>query len=90
MSESDANDYFIRVINDAYLTTIIHGFKNQRKGRRLKWKIPAARHKWLVKSDQRRWAEEIYFFLPKYQKIIQFYYIVLQPGKKTATIVHVP
>ena len=56
-SESHANDYFITVIIDAYLTTILHEFKNPRKSRRLKRKIPTARRKWLVKRDLRRQAE---------------------------------
>jgi hypothetical protein len=55
--ESDANDYFIKVIIDSYLTTILYEIKSQRKSRRLKQKIPAARRKWLVKRDQRQRTE---------------------------------
>jgi hypothetical protein len=42
-SESNANNYFIKVRIDAYLPAKLHEFKSQRKSRRLKWKIPATR-----------------------------------------------
>ena len=57
-SQADANDYFIQVVVNNYVTTTLHVFqKNQRKWERLKRKVPSARKKWIKKRDERRKAE---------------------------------
>ena len=59
-SKSDANDYFIKIIVDSYVTTTLHEFRSQRrKSKRLKRQVPTARKRWVAKRD-RRHQEEAY------------------------------
>jgi hypothetical protein len=53
-SKIDANDYFIVVVIDAYLTTTLHAFtSNARKSARLKRKTWQAKPQWMRKRDVR-------------------------------------
>ncbi len=51
-SKNDANDYFIAVVINAYLTTALHAFRsNARKVSRLKRKSWQAKLQWIRKWD---------------------------------------
>jgi hypothetical protein len=53
-SQQEANDYFIILIIDAYLKALLCDFTGKINMKRLKKRIPKAKHQWMTKRNRRR------------------------------------